>query len=82
MLVSFEPVQGSGIDCYDVVSVLRQGDSDGRRSGDSHLLPAIGVKKMGPREARTIQIGNARLTRKATGVDTGFGLHSFLRYRP
>jgi hypothetical protein len=24
MLVSFEPVQGSGIDCYDVVSVLRQ----------------------------------------------------------
>jgi quercetin dioxygenase-like cupin family protein len=32
-----------------------------------------GVKKIGPGEGRTIQIGNARLTWKATGVDTGYG---------
>lgn len=36
------------------------------------LLPAIGVKRIGPGEGRTIQIGNVRLTWKATGEDTGF----------
>jgi quercetin dioxygenase-like cupin family protein len=32
-----------------------------------------GVKRVGPKEGRTIQIGNARLTWKATGEDTGYG---------
>jgi quercetin dioxygenase-like cupin family protein len=32
-----------------------------------------GVRKIGPREGRTIQIGNARLTWKASGEDTGYG---------
>jgi quercetin dioxygenase-like cupin family protein len=32
-----------------------------------------GVKKIGPKEGRTLQIGNARLTWKATGEDTGYG---------
>ena len=37
-------------------------------------IPASnGVKKIGPREGRTIQIGNARLTWKASGEDTGYG---------
>jgi quercetin dioxygenase-like cupin family protein len=31
-----------------------------------------GVKKLGPKEGRTIQVGNARLTWKATGADTGY----------
>jgi quercetin dioxygenase-like cupin family protein len=31
------------------------------------------VKKVGPKEGRTIQIGNARLTWKATGIETGYG---------
>jgi oxalate decarboxylase/phosphoglucose isomerase-like protein (cupin superfamily) len=31
-----------------------------------------GVKKVGQKEGRTIQIGNARLTWKATGEDTGY----------
>jgi hypothetical protein len=30
------------------------------------------VKKVGQKEGRTIQIGNARLTWKATGEDTGY----------
>jgi quercetin dioxygenase-like cupin family protein len=31
-----------------------------------------GVKKVGPKEGRTIQIGNTRLTWKATGEETGY----------
>jgi quercetin dioxygenase-like cupin family protein len=31
-----------------------------------------GVKKVGEKEGRTIQVGNARLTWKATGEDTGY----------
>lgn len=31
------------------------------------------VKKVAPREGKTIQIGNARLTWKAMGVDTAYG---------
>ena len=31
------------------------------------------VKKIGPKEGKTIQIGNARLTWKAMGVDTAYG---------
>src|ERR1700746_2019868 len=31
------------------------------------------VKKIAPKEGRTIQIGNARLTWKAMGVDTAYG---------
>lgn len=31
------------------------------------------VKKVGPKEGKTIQIGNARLTWKAMGVDTAYG---------
>jgi quercetin dioxygenase-like cupin family protein len=37
------------------------------------IAASNGVKRVGPREGRTIQIGNARLTWKATGVDTGYG---------
>jgi len=33
----------------------------------------MALKKIGPKEGRTIQIGNARLTWKATGEDTGYG---------
>ena len=36
------------------------------------IAASNGVKKVGPREGRTIQIGNARLTWKATGEDTGY----------
>jgi hypothetical protein len=31
------------------------------------------VKKVGQKEGKTIQIGNARLTWKAMGVDTAYG---------
>jgi quercetin dioxygenase-like cupin family protein len=37
------------------------------------IAASDGVKKLGPKEGRTIQIGNARLTWKATGEDTGYG---------
>lgn len=37
------------------------------------IAASNGVKKIGPKEGRTIQIGNARLTWKATGEDTGYG---------
>ena len=37
------------------------------------LIPASnGVKKVGPKEGRTIQVGGVRLTWKATGEDTGY----------
>jgi quercetin dioxygenase-like cupin family protein len=36
------------------------------------IAASNGVKKIGPREGRTIQIGNARLTWKVTGEDTGY----------
>jgi quercetin dioxygenase-like cupin family protein len=37
------------------------------------IAASTGVKKVGPKEGRTIQIGNARLTWKATGIETGYG---------
>ena len=37
------------------------------------ITASKGVKKLGPKEGRTIQIGNVRLTWKATGADTGYG---------
>ena len=36
------------------------------------IAASNGVKKVGQKEGRTIQIGNARLTWKATGEDTGY----------
>jgi quercetin dioxygenase-like cupin family protein len=36
------------------------------------IAASNGVKKVGPKEGRTIQIGDARLTWKATGEDTGY----------
>jgi quercetin dioxygenase-like cupin family protein len=36
------------------------------------IASSDGVKKVGKKEGRTIQIGNARLTWKATGEDTGY----------
>jgi quercetin dioxygenase-like cupin family protein len=36
------------------------------------IAASDGVKKLGPKEGRTIQVGNARLTWKATGADTGY----------
>ena len=36
------------------------------------IAASNGVKKLGPREGRTVQVGNARLTWKATGADTGY----------
>ena len=37
------------------------------------IAASAGVKRVGPKEGRTIQIGNARLTWKATGIETGYG---------
>jgi quercetin dioxygenase-like cupin family protein len=37
------------------------------------IAASRGVKKVGPKEGLTIQIGNARLTWKATGIDTAYG---------
>jgi quercetin dioxygenase-like cupin family protein len=36
------------------------------------IAASNGVKKLGPKEGRTVQVGNARLTWKATGADTGY----------
>ncbi|HWY99800.1 MAG TPA: cupin domain-containing protein [Edaphobacter sp.] len=36
------------------------------------IAASDGVKKVGQKEGRTIQIGNARLTWKVTGEDTGY----------
>lgn len=44
-----------------------------RRTKLKTIPASNGVKKIGPREGRTIQIGNARLTWKASGEDTGYG---------
>ena len=38
------------------------------------IAASDGVKKVGKKEGRTIQIGNARLTWKATGEDTGYAM--------
>jgi quercetin dioxygenase-like cupin family protein len=43
-----------------------------RRKKLKTIAASNGVKKIGPREGRTIQIGNARLTWKVTGEDTGY----------
>jgi quercetin dioxygenase-like cupin family protein len=46
------------------------------QSHDSKILTRIaasnGVKKLGPKEGRTIEVGGVRLTWKATGEDTGY----------
>jgi quercetin dioxygenase-like cupin family protein len=44
-----------------------------RRKKLRTIAASNGVKKLGPKEGRTIQVGNTRLTWKATGVDTGYG---------
>jgi quercetin dioxygenase-like cupin family protein len=44
-----------------------------RRTTLKTIPASNGVKKIGPREGRAIQIGNARLTWKASGEDTGYG---------
>jgi quercetin dioxygenase-like cupin family protein len=44
-----------------------------RRTKLKTIPASNGVKKIGSREGRTIQIGNARLTWKASGEDTGYG---------
>jgi quercetin dioxygenase-like cupin family protein len=44
-----------------------------RRTKLKTIAASNGVRKIGPREGRTIQIGNARLTWKASGEDTGYG---------
>ena len=36
------------------------------------IIPSKSVRKLGPREGKTVQIGNARLTWKARGEDTGY----------
>jgi quercetin dioxygenase-like cupin family protein len=36
------------------------------------IAASNGVKKLGPREGRTKQVGDVRLTWKATGEDTGY----------
>ncbi|RZU41642.1 cupin domain-containing protein [Edaphobacter modestus] len=36
------------------------------------IAPSKPVRKLGHREGKTVQIGNARLTWKATGEDTGY----------
>ncbi|WP_035347489.1 cupin domain-containing protein [Edaphobacter aggregans] len=36
------------------------------------IIPSKSVRKLGPREGKTVQIGNARLTWKAMGEDTGY----------
>ena len=43
-----------------------------RRKKMKTIAASNGVRKVGPREGRTIQIGNARLTWKVTGEDTGY----------
>ena len=43
-----------------------------RREKMKTISASNGVRKVGPREGRTIQIGNARLTWKVTGEDTGY----------
>jgi quercetin dioxygenase-like cupin family protein len=43
-----------------------------RRKKMQTIAASNGVKKIGLKEGRTIQIGNARLTWKATGEDTGY----------
>jgi quercetin dioxygenase-like cupin family protein len=44
-----------------------------RRTNMKTIPASNGVKKIGAKEGRTIQIGNARLTWKASGEDTGYG---------
>jgi quercetin dioxygenase-like cupin family protein len=43
-----------------------------RRKKMQTIAASNGVKNLGPKEGRTVQVGNARLTWKATGADTGY----------
>jgi quercetin dioxygenase-like cupin family protein len=45
-----------------------------RRTKLKTIAASNGVKKVGQKEGRTIQIGNTRLTWKATGEDTGYAM--------
>jgi hypothetical protein len=36
------------------------------------IVASYGVKKLGPKEGRTIEVGGVRLTWKARGGDTGY----------
>ena len=38
------------------------------------IAASVGVKRLGQKEGRTMQVGNTRLTWKATGEDTGYAL--------
>jgi hypothetical protein len=38
------------------------------------IAASNGVKKLGPKEGRTKQVGDVRLTWKATGEDTGYAI--------
>jgi hypothetical protein len=38
------------------------------------VAASYGVKKLGPRQGRTIEVGGSRLTWKARGADTGYAL--------
>jgi quercetin dioxygenase-like cupin family protein len=46
--------------------------SHGAREPLKVIAASNGVKKLGPKEGRTMQIGDVRLTWKATGEDTGY----------
>jgi hypothetical protein len=74
MLVAFEPVQGSGIDCNEVVSVLRQAIPTDADRGFAFVTSNWREDD----EAEGSQGNSARkcsINAEATGVDTGFGLH-------
>ena len=43
------------------------------------IAASNGVRKVEPREGRTIQIGNARLTWKVTGEDIGYSTNLYTR---
>ena len=45
-----------------------------RRLPPAWIAASNGVKKLGPKEGRTKQVGDVRLTWKATGADTGYAI--------
>jgi quercetin dioxygenase-like cupin family protein len=51
-----------------------QTQSHGCTEGLKLIAASNGVKKLGPKEGRTKQVGDVRLTWKATGEDTGYAM--------
>ena len=49
-------------------------DSHGATEPLKVIAASNGVKKLGPKEGRTKQVGDVRLTWKATGEDTGYAI--------